>query len=180
MGKPGLYDQFSFPVFPLLGTILAGDRASYQYLVESIRRCRILSLALARMLTYYPFDPRVSGGNAVHLSRRRRKHSGRFLSHQASLSFYLSSFPFDSLPYLSSLVPLSLLHLPLIPARARLPHVSYATCPMHSRPRFFSYLFHPLSFAFDTSHSDHTIPDVEVQRVLYVLKSLLQYPDYHH
>jgi len=25
-------------VIPLLGTILAGDRASYQYLVESIRR----------------------------------------------------------------------------------------------------------------------------------------------
>ncbi|KAI9465037.1 ubiquinone menaquinone biosynthesis methyltransferase UbiE [Lactarius psammicola] len=33
-----LYDQYSFSVIPLLGTILAGDRASYQYLVESIRR----------------------------------------------------------------------------------------------------------------------------------------------
>lgn len=32
------YDQYSFSVIPLLGTILAGDRASYQYLVESIRR----------------------------------------------------------------------------------------------------------------------------------------------
>jgi 2-methoxy-6-polyprenyl-1,4-benzoquinol methylase len=38
MGKPRLYDQYSFSVIPLLGTILAGDRASYQYLVESIRR----------------------------------------------------------------------------------------------------------------------------------------------
>ncbi|KAF8272851.1 ubiquinone menaquinone biosynthesis methyltransferase UbiE [Lactarius quietus] len=33
-----IYDQHSFSVIPLLGTILAGDRASYQYLVESIRR----------------------------------------------------------------------------------------------------------------------------------------------
>lgn len=33
-----LYDQYSFTVIPLLGTILAGDRGSYQYLVESIRK----------------------------------------------------------------------------------------------------------------------------------------------
>ena len=33
-----IYDQYSFSVIPLLGTILAGDRASYQYLVESIRK----------------------------------------------------------------------------------------------------------------------------------------------
>ena len=33
-----LYDQYSFSFIPLLGTILAGDRESYQYLVESIRR----------------------------------------------------------------------------------------------------------------------------------------------
>lgn len=33
-----VYDQYSFSVIPLLGTILAGDRDSYQYLVESIRR----------------------------------------------------------------------------------------------------------------------------------------------
>ena len=36
--RPRLYDQYSFSVIPLLGTILAGDRDSYQYLVESIRR----------------------------------------------------------------------------------------------------------------------------------------------
>ena len=35
---PSVYDQYSFQVIPLLGTVLAGDRASYQYLVESIRR----------------------------------------------------------------------------------------------------------------------------------------------
>jgi 2-methoxy-6-polyprenyl-1,4-benzoquinol methylase len=33
-----LYESYSFSVIPLLGTILAGDRASYQYLVESIRK----------------------------------------------------------------------------------------------------------------------------------------------
>jgi len=33
-----LYDQYSFSVIPMLGTILAGDRDSYQYLVESIRK----------------------------------------------------------------------------------------------------------------------------------------------
>lgn len=33
-----VYEQYSFSVIPLLGTILAGDRESYQYLVESIRR----------------------------------------------------------------------------------------------------------------------------------------------
>jgi len=33
-----LYEQYSFTIIPLLGTILAGDRDSYQYLVESIRK----------------------------------------------------------------------------------------------------------------------------------------------
>jgi demethylmenaquinone methyltransferase/2-methoxy-6-polyprenyl-1,4-benzoquinol methylase len=33
-----LYDRYSFEVIPRLGQALAGDRASYQYLVESIRR----------------------------------------------------------------------------------------------------------------------------------------------
>ncbi len=32
------YDAFSFKVIPTLGEVVAGDRASYQYLVESIRR----------------------------------------------------------------------------------------------------------------------------------------------
>ncbi|KAF9013452.1 UbiE/COQ5 methyltransferase [Cyathus striatus] len=33
-----IYDQYSFTMIPLMGTILAGDRDSYQYLVESIRK----------------------------------------------------------------------------------------------------------------------------------------------
>ena len=33
-----LYDRYSFNVIPAMGQALAGDRASYQYLVESIRR----------------------------------------------------------------------------------------------------------------------------------------------
>jgi len=33
-----VYDAYSFSVIPLLGSILASDRDSYQYLVESIRR----------------------------------------------------------------------------------------------------------------------------------------------
>ncbi|MFO1174872.1 MAG: bifunctional demethylmenaquinone methyltransferase/2-methoxy-6-polyprenyl-1,4-benzoquinol methylase UbiE [Paracoccaceae bacterium] len=32
------YDRYSFNVIPLMGQIVANDRASYQYLVESIRR----------------------------------------------------------------------------------------------------------------------------------------------
>ncbi|CAK9170666.1 unnamed protein product [Ilex paraguariensis] len=33
-----LYDNYSFSVIPALGELVAGDRESYQYLVESIRR----------------------------------------------------------------------------------------------------------------------------------------------
>lgn len=33
-----LYDAYSFDVLPWLGKLITGDRASYQYLVESIRR----------------------------------------------------------------------------------------------------------------------------------------------
>ncbi len=32
------YDRYSFNVIPALGRAVTGDRASYQYLVESIRR----------------------------------------------------------------------------------------------------------------------------------------------
>jgi 2-methoxy-6-polyprenyl-1,4-benzoquinol methylase len=32
-----LYDSYSFNVIPAIGGLVAGDRASYQYLVESIR-----------------------------------------------------------------------------------------------------------------------------------------------
>lgn len=33
-----MYKRWSFDVIPLLGQVLAGDRDSYQYLVESIER----------------------------------------------------------------------------------------------------------------------------------------------
>jgi demethylmenaquinone methyltransferase / 2-methoxy-6-polyprenyl-1,4-benzoquinol methylase len=33
-----LYDAYSFNAIPALGQIVAGDRDSYRYLVESIRR----------------------------------------------------------------------------------------------------------------------------------------------
>lgn len=33
-----VYESYSFSIIPLLGSILASDRASYEYLVESIRR----------------------------------------------------------------------------------------------------------------------------------------------
>ena len=33
-----IYDQYSFKVLPILGQMVANDRAAYQYLVESIRR----------------------------------------------------------------------------------------------------------------------------------------------
>ena len=33
-----IYDRFSFDVIPRLGDLVAGDRQSYEYLVESIRR----------------------------------------------------------------------------------------------------------------------------------------------
>lgn len=37
-GFKQLYDYYSFSVIPALGELVAGDRESYQYLVESIRR----------------------------------------------------------------------------------------------------------------------------------------------
>ena len=33
-----IYDNYSFNVIPMLGQLLASDRDSYQYLVESIRK----------------------------------------------------------------------------------------------------------------------------------------------
>ncbi|MDJ0825622.1 MAG: bifunctional demethylmenaquinone methyltransferase/2-methoxy-6-polyprenyl-1,4-benzoquinol methylase UbiE [Rhodobacter sp.] len=37
-GLQWLYDRYSFNVIPAMGQVLAGDRESYQYLVESIRK----------------------------------------------------------------------------------------------------------------------------------------------
>ncbi|MEL6236302.1 MAG: class I SAM-dependent methyltransferase, partial [Pseudomonadota bacterium] len=37
-GLRWLYDRYSFNVIPAMGMAITGDRASYQYLIESIRR----------------------------------------------------------------------------------------------------------------------------------------------
>jgi demethylmenaquinone methyltransferase / 2-methoxy-6-polyprenyl-1,4-benzoquinol methylase len=37
-GLQYLYDQYSFAVIPQLGQVIANDKDSYQYLVESIRK----------------------------------------------------------------------------------------------------------------------------------------------
>ena len=37
-GLQWLYDRYSFNVIPPMGRVVTGDRDSYQYLVESIRR----------------------------------------------------------------------------------------------------------------------------------------------
>jgi demethylmenaquinone methyltransferase/2-methoxy-6-polyprenyl-1,4-benzoquinol methylase len=37
-GMQKLYDLYSFNVIPRMGQLIAGDRDSYQYLVESIRK----------------------------------------------------------------------------------------------------------------------------------------------
>lgn len=33
-----VYDQYSFQIIPVLGTLIAGEWQPYQYLVESIRK----------------------------------------------------------------------------------------------------------------------------------------------
>lgn len=38
IANPRVYRQYSFQVIPVIGQIVAGDHASYQYLVESIER----------------------------------------------------------------------------------------------------------------------------------------------
>lgn len=38
MNLSSLYDWYSFSMIPLIGEIVAKDRASYQYLAESIRK----------------------------------------------------------------------------------------------------------------------------------------------
>jgi ubiquinone/menaquinone biosynthesis C-methylase UbiE len=44
-----LYDAYSFNVIPSLGELVANDRASYQYLVESIRKFSDQETLLKRM-----------------------------------------------------------------------------------------------------------------------------------
>lgn len=66
----GLYDFYSFKVIPNIGQVVAGDRDSYQYLVESIRKfptqndfCKIIEKAGFSQVTY----TNLSGGAvAIH------------------------------------------------------------------------------------------------------------------
>lgn len=44
-----IYDAYSFRVIPTMGELVANDRASYQYLVESIRKFSNQEELLARM-----------------------------------------------------------------------------------------------------------------------------------
>ena len=44
-----LYDSYSFAVIPEMGELVANDRASYQYLVESIRKFSNQEELMARM-----------------------------------------------------------------------------------------------------------------------------------
>ena len=44
-----IYDTYSFSVIPHMGEIVANDRASYQYLVESIRKFSNQEELLMRM-----------------------------------------------------------------------------------------------------------------------------------
>ncbi|HEX2556048.1 MAG TPA: bifunctional demethylmenaquinone methyltransferase/2-methoxy-6-polyprenyl-1,4-benzoquinol methylase UbiE [Microvirga sp.] len=65
-----IYDAYSFNVIPRLGGAVAGDRESYQYLVESIRRfpnpaafARMIEAAGFRRVTHRPFT---GGVVAIH------------------------------------------------------------------------------------------------------------------
>jgi hypothetical protein len=56
-GLQKLYDLYSFNVIPRMGQVIAGDRDSYQYLVESIRK-------FPDQETFRRHDPRPPGSNA--------------------------------------------------------------------------------------------------------------------
>ena len=69
-GISALYDLYSFQVIPRLGEAVAGDRAAYQYLVESIRKfpkppafAKMIEAAGFRRVT---FTPMTAGVVALH------------------------------------------------------------------------------------------------------------------
>jgi demethylmenaquinone methyltransferase/2-methoxy-6-polyprenyl-1,4-benzoquinol methylase len=69
-GIGALYDLYSFQVIPRLGAAVAGDRAAYQYLVESIRKfpkpaafAKMIEAAGFRRVT---FTPMTAGVVALH------------------------------------------------------------------------------------------------------------------
>ncbi len=69
-----LYDLYSFTVLPALGEIVAGDRAAYQYLAESIRRFPRQEELVARMaragLERARFENLSGGIAAIHSAWR--------------------------------------------------------------------------------------------------------------
>lgn len=73
-GLQKLYDAYSFSVIPWLGETVAGDRASYQYLIESIRRfpsqeafaARIRQAGFARVT----YENLTAGVAALHMGWR--------------------------------------------------------------------------------------------------------------
>jgi demethylmenaquinone methyltransferase/2-methoxy-6-polyprenyl-1,4-benzoquinol methylase len=69
-GLDALYERYSFEVIPRLGELVAKDRASYQYLVESIRKfpppgafARMIEAAGFRRVTHRPLT---GGVVAIH------------------------------------------------------------------------------------------------------------------
>jgi demethylmenaquinone methyltransferase/2-methoxy-6-polyprenyl-1,4-benzoquinol methylase len=69
-----LYDRFSFSVIPWIGERVAGDRAAYQYLVESIRRFpdqeRFAQMVAAADFARVSFRNLAGGIVAVHSAWR--------------------------------------------------------------------------------------------------------------
>lgn len=65
-----LYDYYSFSVIPALGELVAGDRKSYQYLVESIRRFpsqdKFASLIIDAGFREVQYENLVGGVVAIH------------------------------------------------------------------------------------------------------------------
>ncbi len=73
-GLQKLYDAYSFTVIPWLGEKVAGDRESYQYLVESIRRFpkqeRFAAMIREAGLQRVRFENLSAGIVAIHSGRR--------------------------------------------------------------------------------------------------------------
>jgi len=73
-GLQKIYDAYSFKVIPWLGEVVANDRASYQYLVESIRKfpgqeafaARIRNAGFARVT----YENLTGGVAALHMAWR--------------------------------------------------------------------------------------------------------------
>eukprot|EP00123_Amoebidium_parasiticum_P012781 comp21571_c0_seq1/m.30140 comp21571_c0_seq1/g.30140 ORF comp21571_c0_seq1/g.30140 comp21571_c0_seq1/m.30140 type:complete len:316 (-) comp21571_c0_seq1:249-1196(-) len=65
-----LYDAFSFEIIPVIGELVANDRASYQYLVESIRKFpdqeRFLAMMVQAGFKAATFEDLTFGVTAVH------------------------------------------------------------------------------------------------------------------